>query len=69
MIDERFGLKVTWKQKLPVVNHTFTRYKAHLYPYCFMAEFIRKIDKYDWIPTQNLSELPFSSGHRRILSL
>lgn len=65
---KKLGLKVVMKQRLPVVCHTFTRYKAHLYPFR-MATQEESVDGYEWLPIEKLRDVPFSSGHRRILSL
>lgn len=49
------------------VSHTFTRYKAHLYPFeCRTVEPIA-VDGYEWAAKETLATLPFSSGHRRLL--
>jgi A/G-specific adenine glycosylase len=49
---------------LAVSQHSFTRFKAFLYPHLFKAK-ERIQTTYHWIKEPHL--LPFSSGHRRIL--
>lgn len=49
---------------LTPVRHTFTRFKAHLYPYLFYSS---KELKGEWVTDSFIKTLPFSSGHRRIL--
>ncbi len=66
-VEERFGLKAHVGEKLQEVTHTFTRYKAHLYPIRLKAA-MREIEGYEWVAKGRLFELPFSSGHRRILT-
>lgn len=68
-IDSVFGIKAKFVEKLPLVAHTFTRYKAALYPFKFRSKSLKNLIGYEWIDRKNLSNLPFSSGHRRILSL
>lgn len=52
--------------KLQPCNHTFTKYKANLFPY--LIKTCRFESRYDWIEISRLRELPFSSGHRKILT-
>ena len=66
-IEKALGLPLKLKQKLPQVTHGFTRYKAFLYPELFHAK-RKEIEGFHWIPYKDLVNLPFSSGHRRILN-
>ena len=52
-------------EPLKACSHTFTKYKAHLFPF-----FIRKKEKSKgrWVEISKIWELPFSSGHRKILT-
>ncbi len=68
-VQKKFGLKAKMVEKLPQVVHTFTRYKAQLYPFRFHASISLNIEGYRWVDLSELAELPFSSGHRRILKL
>lgn len=47
-------------------SHTFTKYKANLYPYLTKTD--RFESRNEWIEIKWLNELPFSSGHRKILT-
>lgn len=49
------------------VTHSFTRYRATLYP--AIVEVTSPFDFQDglWMPPERLSDLPFSSGHRKVL--
>lgn len=67
------GPKLWFKQwrvmrRLPGVTHTFTRFKAHLEPLIVRAE-MREVAGHIWIEKERLGELPFSSGHRKILKV
>jgi A/G-specific adenine glycosylase len=67
-LEEVFGLKLSLNKKLEVVKHTFTCYRAHLYPSLFTATPVRaEVEGYSWFSKKQLQDLPFSSGHRRIL--
>ncbi len=63
--DDLFS-PVLFVQKLSSCVHSFTRYKAHLFPYLFKADSMN--ESYEWVPIDRLSCLPFSSGHRKILA-
>jgi A/G-specific adenine glycosylase len=56
---------------LPKESHSFTRYIVVLFPY--YVEIRRETHQeapsgYRWVEKRKVEELPFSSGHRRILS-
>ena len=51
------------------VDHSFTRYQVRLFPYSCTVSNRLEIKGYQWIDKKVLAELPFSSGHRKILSL
>lgn len=59
-------LDVKWKESLSPVKHSFTRYRAHLFPHLFHAKTATRVVGYDWISLEALQNLAFSSGHRRI---
>lgn len=65
--EKAWGLKLQMLNKLPVVRHTFTRYRAELFPVCFSAKKRPSVSGMQWIQRESLSTLPFSSGHRKIL--
>lgn len=49
------------------VTHTFTRYKAHLFPEAVKVKARLNKPGFEWVLKQELSKLPFSSGHKKIL--
>ena len=51
---------------LPEVLHSFTRYKAFLYPHLYRS-FQQEVPGYQWILFEEIEKLSFSSGHRKIL--
>ncbi len=68
-ISRTFGFETVTMEKLPRVTHTFTRFKSELYPIRCLIKTFKEIPSHDWVKKEQLTELPFSSGHRRILSL
>ncbi|WP_194847593.1 A/G-specific adenine glycosylase [Candidatus Neptunochlamydia vexilliferae] len=67
-IEEALGLSLKPQRALPEVTHGFTKYKAFLYPHLYLAA-RKEIEGHSWVPFQEVKEMPFSSGHRRILFL
>lgn len=65
-VKRSFGLIVESTGALTQVSHTFTRYKAVLYPLCFVAKQKKSVPDWEWVKLQDLRSLPFSSGHRRL---
>ncbi len=65
---QKFG-QITFVRTLPQVQHSFTRYRVTLTPYCFVHTEREEISGFFWHPASHLHELPFSSGHRRLLEL
>ena len=63
---KEWGMRVEWVRKLPLVKHSFTRYRATLYPWLFKGLFA-EIPGFEWASRERLQMLPFSSGHRKIL--
>lgn len=67
LVKEHLAIKVDWQKDLPSVKHSFTRYRVLLIPKLFKAEEIKNVSGYEWLSFVSLSQLPFSSGHRKIL--
>lgn len=72
LIRVRFGYKIRWIQALPEARHSFTRYRARLFPHVFEVDdesssiALSDLDC-EWRSRESIKSLPFSSGHRRIL--
>jgi A/G-specific adenine glycosylase len=66
-IGKSLGLEVEFVQRLEAVVHTFTRFKAHLYPVLLKTSSPVSVPGFMWVFKKQLKDLPFSSGHRRIL--
>lgn len=67
-IESHFSLSLTYKEALPEISHGFTRYKAFLYPHVWQTDARSPIEGYEWVPQNELKKIPFSSGHRRLLT-
>lgn len=66
--EKIFGKYVALTQKLTLCKHTFTHYQAHLFPYWLKVQEAKQITGFEWVEISQLSRLPFSSGHRKILA-
>lgn len=51
---------------LPKQQQAFTRYRVHLFPHFLQAQDVDK--RFLWKDRESLNQLPFSSGHRRVLN-
>jgi A/G-specific adenine glycosylase len=51
----------------PMVQHSFTRFVAHLFPFSFRVREKKQIGHCDWIEKNQCHKKPFSSGHKKIL--
>jgi A/G-specific adenine glycosylase len=63
----RFPFTLVFERELKEQTHSFTRYRAQLFPALWKALEKKQIEEYDWVPWEKVQDLPFSSGHRRIL--
>lgn len=67
LIKNKMGLSSSVHQVLPNIRHSFTRFQVRLFPVHFIGTEQTHIPGYQWVDFQSLEQLPFSSGHRRIL--
>lgn len=61
------GLDVLIIRALNKVTHTFTRFKAELQPFVCETAKAKRVEGYEWVLKNQLRELPFSAGHKRLL--
>ncbi len=66
-LEKMLQLELDFIQPLKREKHTFTRFKANLFPFHFEAHQRAEIYGYEWIKKEQLLNLPFSAGHRLIL--
>jgi len=65
-IKKSWGFAVLFERRLSETAHTFTRYKARLFPELLRGKQIFPVEGHCWISREELSSLPFSAGHRKI---
>lgn len=53
---------------LPEVEHSFTRFRARLYPTLWRALEKTNVLECEWVSMGKVDRYPFSSGHRKILN-
>ncbi len=66
-LDKVLGFPVDYVCRLREVVHTFTRFKARLFPYLLKAAALHPVPGAEWIAREHLGTLPFSAGHRKIV--
>jgi A/G-specific adenine glycosylase len=66
-LQKEMKLSVSFLKKLPLITHSFTRFRAKLYPSIWKALSRIEVPGYHWIRYPELKQFPFSAGHRRIL--
>ena len=64
---EQLAGKAQFITALPRACHSFTRFRAFLYPTLWKVEKTIEIPQHQWLSLEELERLPFSSGHRRVL--
>lgn len=64
-----FSFRAEKIQILPEVEHSFTRYRARLYPSLWKAHEKMNVPDCQWVHLDRIHSYPFSSGHRKILKL
>lgn len=67
-LREKLEIDTSWNGTLQQVKHSFTRFRATLFPHIFTTYQTKNVSGYQWLPIQQLTQLPFSAGHRRILA-
>lgn len=66
-VQNELGCQAQWEKALPLVNHSFTRYRVRLTPHLFTCTDSVIVNDYQWLSLRKLQQLAFSAGHRRIL--
>jgi A/G-specific adenine glycosylase len=65
-LQSALGIKGRLVSQLRPVSHSFTRYRVELQPRLFEAD-AEPVPGHVWAAEAELSQLPFCSGHRRLL--
>lgn len=67
LVYEKFNLLAALQKCYDEITHHFTKYRSTLYPYYLKVLEKKSIDGFQWIQREDLKNLPFSSGHRKVL--
>jgi A/G-specific adenine glycosylase len=68
-ILKTLGLKAVFRESLPSIQHSFTRYQVSLFPMAFDCQEALPVEDYQWMLPVELEQVAFSSGHRRLKKL
>ncbi len=68
ILEKQVGLNLTFIAPLKREKHHFTKFKANLFPSLFQAPQKSVVSGYVWVDISELETLPFSSGHKKILT-
>lgn len=67
--EKEWGVGLHFVTALLKQEHSFTRYKAVLFPYVFSVQDQSALmNKFSWVSLERLNQMAFSAGHRRIAS-
>lgn len=65
---DKFKCSLNWTKDLPLVKHSFTRFRVLLKSKIFYTEqMVAPPASYKWVSVDELDRLAFSSGHRQVL--
>ncbi|KAF3362204.1 putative A/G-specific adenine glycosylase YfhQ [Chlamydiales bacterium STE3] len=67
-IEQTYSVRIQLSAPLKKQNHSFTRYRAELFPVLFHVTHFEPPQSHYWYSKEQLQAAAFSSGHRRILS-
>jgi A/G-specific adenine glycosylase len=75
-VQEETEFSIDIQTPLPVVSHTYTKYRATLYPFLCRLVYpaipatpvLHAAQDYRWLPLQALDALAFSAGHRKVIT-
>lgn len=66
-LPQFLSMQAVYKRPLTTVVHTFTHFKATLVPSLWRALNKEAFSGCEWVLQENVTKLPFSAGHRKIL--
>ncbi len=66
-IAEQMGVPLELDYRMPKVTHSFTKYHVTLDPFVFSCPEPTELNGFQWHEWEQISQLAFSSGHRRVL--
>lgn len=65
-LNKAWSLEFRHVESMEEVSHSFTKYRVRLYPFLCHVKEMRSCKGYDWKSREDLQQLAFSSGHRRV---
>lgn len=68
-LTNRWLIEAEFIQQMPIIHHSFTKYQVRLNPALFICNTPSSIEDHLWLTRDELKQLAFSSGHRRIFNL
>lgn len=68
LFKNHFKAALKKDKELPLETHSFTKYRVKLIPFLMQAEHMFEYRDFFWHRADCLKDLPFSSGHRRVLN-
>jgi len=66
-LHQEFGFTVKFYRKYRSIKQSYTRYILDLFPYHFVVKDKKVIKDWQWTEKNIMKQLPFSSGHRKII--
>lgn len=66
LVSAHLDMDATLVGELEELSHSYTRYRVELKPYLLSSRALTPIPDLEWKTVQQLQQLAFSSGHRRI---
>lgn len=67
-LQTTFGLTIDTFQRLPPIKETFTRYQVQSFPYHVQIPTPTPLPNWIWMSREQLPQLPFTAGHRKLLT-
>ncbi len=67
-IYQTYQLHTTFSSWLPQEQHGFTRFRVTLLPALFHVQKKRLIQGFSWLTLQEMQNVAFSAGHRRVMN-
>ena len=63
----KFGFTAVFHQKYKSIKQSYTRFLVDLYPCHFSIKEKKQVNGWEWKKKKLMKQLPFSSGHRKII--
>ncbi len=71
-VQEETEFSINIHAPLPVITHSYTKYRATLYPFLCRLQhpatpILHAAQNFRWLPINDLNALAFSAGHRKVI--